>query len=61
MKNITTKIKNPENTFNSRLDRDEDELSKLEDRPEENIQNKRETKEWKIKRTGEIHRGFTEI
>lgn len=37
-------IKNPENIFKSRLDRDEDEFSKPEDRPKENIKNKKETK-----------------
>lgn len=41
MKNTITRIKNPENTFKSRLDRDEDGLSKLEYSPKENIQNKK--------------------
>ena len=36
MKNTIIKIKNPENTCKSRIDRDEDQLSKLEDSPEEN-------------------------
>lgn len=55
MKNTITRIKNPENTFKSRLDRGEDGLSKLEYSPKENIQNKKkETKEQKIQKIGEI-------
>lgn len=37
MKNSIIKIKNPENTCKSRIDRDEGEFSKPEDSPEENI------------------------
>lgn len=56
MNNTITRIKNPENTFKSRLDRDEDGFSKVEYRPKENIRNKKETKEQKIQKIGEIHR-----
>lgn len=45
MKNTITRIKNPENTFKSRLDRGEDGLSKLEYSPKENIQNKKKKKQ----------------
>lgn len=44
MKSTITKIENPENIFKSRLDRDENEFSKLENRPKENVKNKKETK-----------------
>lgn len=42
MKSTITKIENPENK--SRLDRDENEFSKLENRPKENVKNKKQTK-----------------
>lgn len=44
MKIQLTKIKKPENNIQSRLNRGKDYLSKLEDRPQGNIQNRKETR-----------------